>query len=60
MARQASHLGGERLPIEKGIQVAVARVDLFLSQYGEGIVVIITVCVIILLILAIGEKVRSP
>lgn len=48
------------MPIEKGIQVAVARVDLFLSQYGEGIVVIITVCVIILLILAIGEKVRSP
>lgn len=48
------------MPIEKGIQVAIAHVDLFLSQYGEGIVVIITVCVIILLILAIGEKVRSP
>ncbi len=46
--------------MEKGIQVAIARVDLFLSQNGEGIVVIITVFVIILLILAIGEKVRSP
>lgn len=44
------------MTVEQKIQVAVARVDLFLTQHGKTILIAIGICIAILLACAISER----